>query len=213
LKAQSAPVVISTEDRIDKIISCGQQKWVTIFNLSKHGLRPDEVSKITLRDIDLENALLRVRTSKLGAERTLKLKTCAASNLRTYIHRHQIEKLDTPLFPQPNVLRTMWNICRRRAYLNFRDAELLKIRLYDLRHWFATQEYLRSRDIFHVKYLMGHRDIKSTLIYMHIAQGVSHSEDYTCRLARSVEEACKLIEAGFEYVTEMDNIKMFRKRK
>ena len=67
IKVSSAPIVISSEERIDKIISTRQQKWVTIFGLSKHGLRPDEVSKITLRDVDIEKGLLRVRTSKLGA--------------------------------------------------------------------------------------------------------------------------------------------------
>ena len=30
---------------------------------------------------------------------------------------------------------------------------------------------------------------------------------------RTVEEACELIEVGFEYVCEMDGVKIFRKRK
>lgn len=61
---------------------------------------------------------------------------------------------------------------------------------------------------------MGHRDIKSTLIYMHIAQGLcTYSEDYTCKVARTSDEACKLVEAGFEFVTEMEGQKLFRKRK
>jgi len=38
-------------------------------------------------------------------------------------------------------------------------------------------------------------------------------DEYTCKVAKNLDEACKLVEAGFEYVTEMDNIKIFRKRK
>ena len=30
------------------------------------------------------------------------------------------------------------------------------------------------------------------------------SEDYTVKAASNVEEACKLLEVGFEYVTEFD---------
>ncbi len=61
---------------------------------------------------------------------------------------------------------------------------------------------------------MGHRDIKSTLIYMHIAQGLgNYSEDYSCKIAKSIDEAVKLVEQGFEFVTEMDGVKLFRKRK
>ena len=39
------------------------------------------------------------------------------------------------------------------------------------------------------------------------------SEDYTVKVASNVEEACKLLEVGFEYVTEFDGRKLFRKRK
>jgi integrase len=138
IKARSSPIIVPTEERIDKIIGAGNQKWTTTFSISKHGLRPDEVSKATLRDMDLQRGLLAVRTSKLGAERTLKLKEYALLNLKTYIQRKNITQLNVPLFPNPDRMRDMWNRCRKRAYLNFRDAELLKIRLYDLRHWFAT---------------------------------------------------------------------------
>jgi len=39
------------------------------------------------------------------------------------------------------------------------------------------------------------------------------NDDYVCKVAKSLTEASQLIEAGFEYVTEMDNVKLFRKRK
>lgn len=208
------PIVVPTEERIDKIISRCSLKDITIFQISKHGLRPDEVSKITLRDIDLQRELLSVRTSKLGAERTIKLKETAIMNLRTYIQRKNLTELNVRLFPKPDKLRQKWNRYRKRAYLNFRDQELLKIRLYDLRHWFATTEYIKTRDLLHVKYLLGHRYIESTMVYVHLAQGqINTSEDYSCKTAKSIEEATALIEAGFEYITEMDGVKLFRKSK
>jgi hypothetical protein len=39
------------------------------------------------------------------------------------------------------------------------------------------------------------------------------SNDYHSAVAKTVEEAKDLIEAGFEYVCEMENVKLFRKRK
>ncbi len=61
---------------------------------------------------------------------------------------------------------------------------------------------------------MCHRDIKSTLIYMHIAKGLSnYSEDYTYKIAKRIDEAMQLVEQGFEYITEIDGIKLFRKRR
>lgn len=55
LKVESYPVKIPTERNIDLVISTATLKYATIFQISKHWLRPDEFSKITLRDIDQDN--------------------------------------------------------------------------------------------------------------------------------------------------------------
>jgi len=36
---------------------------------------------------------------------------------------------------------------------------------------------------------------------------------FICKTAKDLEEATALVEAGFEYVTEMEEIKLFRIRK
>jgi len=74
--------------------------------------------------------------------------------------------------------------------------------------------YLKTRDIFHVKYILGHRNIQSTMIYMQIGEGlVNYSEDYVCKVAPDITEAQKLIERGFCYVTTFEGKMLFRKRK
>jgi hypothetical protein len=37
--------------------------------------------------------------------------------------------------------------------------------------------------------------------------------EYTPRVAKTIEEARQLIEQGFDYITEIENIKIFRRRK
>jgi hypothetical protein len=39
------------------------------------------------------------------------------------------------------------------------------------------------------------------------------SDEWTCRAATTKEEAMSLIEGGFQYVTDMDGVKLFKKRK
>jgi hypothetical protein len=51
----------------------------------------------------------------------------------------------------------------------------------------------------------------NTLIYTQLVD--FKEEEYVCKVAKTVEEACKLIEAGFEYVCNFDDVKLFRKRK
>ena len=58
---------------------------------------------------------------------------------------------------------------------------------------------------------MGHRQIKTTMIYTQLLN--LNDDEWTCKTATNIREATALIEAGFEYVTEMDSIKIFRKRK
>jgi len=40
-----------------------------------------------------------------------------------------------------------------------------------------------------------------------------NADDFHVKVADTVEEACKLIETGFEYATDMNGKKLFRKRK
>jgi len=72
LTEQAFNVKISTEERINVMISFTTKKYAVAFGLSKYGLTPDEVAKITLRDLDLERRELTVKSSKRGLERTYK---------------------------------------------------------------------------------------------------------------------------------------------
>ena len=72
-------------------------------------------------------------------------------------------------------------------------------------------EYHKTKDILHVMEMLGHRDIKTPLIYTQIIH--FENEDYPSAVAKTIEEARGLIEARFEYVTEFDGVKLFRKRK
>jgi integrase len=85
------------------------------------------------------------------------------------------------------------------------------IRLYALRHFYATMLYHRTKDILFVKQQLGHKKIENTLIYTQLVN--FESEDYTSAVAKNVNEAQKLVESGFEFVTTFDNIMLFRKRK
>ena len=58
---------------------------------------------------------------------------------------------------------------------------------------------------------VSHKSINNTLVYMQMVQ--FKNEEYLSATATSIEESKRLIESGFEYVTELDGVKLFRKRK
>ena len=70
----------------------------------------------------------------------------------------------------------------------------------------------KTKDILFVKQQMGHRKIETTLIYTQLLN-TNEEEEYTCRISTNTKEDAELIESGFEYVTERDGNKIFRKRK
>ncbi len=76
-------------------------------------------------------------------------------------------------------------------------------------------EYHKTKDVFHVQHVLGHKELRSTLIYINIEKSLfqNMNDEFTAKVAHTVDEACRLIEVGFEYVTNIDNAKLFRKRK
>jgi hypothetical protein len=106
--------------------------------------------------------------------------------------------------------RTFYKI-RKRTALRLENPRLLMIGFKTLRLWKATMEYHKTKDIIYVKELIGHENIKNTLVYTHLIN--CESDEFSVKVVKTLEEACSLVEAGFEYITEMDGLKLFRKRK
>jgi len=95
------------------------------------------------------------------------------------------------------------------------NPRIAKIHFHLIRHWFGTMEYHKHPDMHHVRRLLGHKSILNTQMYVNMEKAFfpESSEDFTVKVASNVEEACKLVEVGFEYVTDFDGKKLFRKRK
>jgi integrase len=100
---------------------------------------------------------------------------------------------------------------RKNATRKLGNQRLLRIHFHTLRHWKATMEYHRTKDILYVMKLLGHKNIANTLIYTQLVE--FEGDEYCSAIANNVEEAQKLIEAGFEYVCCHNQILLFRKRK
>ena len=91
------------------------------------------------------------------------------------------------------------------------EPQLRNIKLYDLRHHFATRLYLKTKDIVYVQRQLGHKSISNTLRYIGVID--FDKEEYIVKVAESVEEVTALVGQGFEYVTEIEGKNVFRKPK
>jgi len=210
-RRSSQPPYVPTQEEITILISNAGPKYALILSLLKDtGMRPIELERSTLRWYDLQRGLVNVETAKYGAGRTLKLKPQTHAMLKDYVAKHDFG-LNDKIFPKVISMNKSLQRIRNRAAKKLQRPELLRICLYSFRHYFATMLYHRTKDILHVKGKMGHRNLQSTLIYTHLVN--FKDDEYTVKAVKTIPEACKLIEAGFEYVTELDEVKLFRKRK
>ena len=75
--------------------------------------------------------------------------------------------------------------------------------------------YHQTKDILYVQKFLGHKKIEDTLLYIQPAETIFNetTDEFTVRVTKSLDEACSLLEVGFEYVTDTDDVKLFRKRK
>jgi len=187
------------------------KKYSLILSIFRDtGMRPIEMERAKLKWFDLSRESVNVETAKYGAARTLTLKAQTVAMLREYLAKHNFG-LNDNLFPKVRTMRTAFQRIRQRTATKLQKPELLRVTLYSLRHYYATMLYHRTKDILLVKAKLGHRRLENTLIYTHLI--AFKDEEYTVRAAKCVAEATNLIESGFEYVTEMDGVKLFRKRK
>jgi integrase len=203
---------VPSEEKIDMLIAHASKKYALIYTIIKEcGLRPVEVASLTLNDVDLEKNLLSIVTAKHGSPRVLKLKENALAMFKSYAKSRSFG-LNDKLFPSAGVICNTYGRLRTSLAKKLDDVELHKIRLYDLRHYYATMLYHRTKDILLVKEKLGHRNINNTLVYTHLVS-FNDSDEFYSATARTVQEAAKLIEQGFDFVTDVDGVKLFRKRK
>lgn len=96
------------------------------------------------------------------------------------------------------------------------NPRFLRIHHHTFRHCKALREYHKTLSILHVKKVLGHKSILTTQRYVELyteIYGDFQPENYVCETASTVEEAKRLVEAGFEYVSEINGEQLYRKVK
>ncbi len=82
-------------------------------------------------------------------------------------------------------------------------------------HWKATTLYHQTKDPFYVKEFLGHKRLDTTFLYVQIEKALykETDDDFIVKVAKTPEKIKGLLEVGFEYVCQKDDILYFRKRK
>jgi integrase len=218
LKEEDQAIRIPTTEELNTLINSARYPLSLKLRISKEtGMRPTEVMQLCVKDFDQSRKTLRPKTAKYGLSRILKISTELTNLISNHITKNNLNPEDYIFTKEPNKrfgrsYSEAFIISRNRTARKLGKPILKTIRLYDFRHYFATMLYARTRDILFVKQQMGHKHIEQTMRYTQYIQ-FENEENYFCKTATDPKQISELIEHGFEYVTEQDGQKFFRKRK
>ena len=77
--------------------------------------------------------------------------------------------------------------------------------------WGATMIYHQTRNLLLVQKILGHKRITSTMKYTQLIP--LKEDEYDVTASTSIEEDQELLKVGFEYITERNGIKLYRRPK
>ena len=208
---ESSIPFIPMEKEIDEMIA-GMSKTISTFLqlMKETGARGIEAHRTQWIDVDPERRTIYIRAAKGSNSRILPISPKLLGMINSL-------PKTTPTLFNGKLKRMRANFNRQRTALanKLDNPRLMQIHLHTLRHFKGTMEYHKTKDIIHVKTVLGHKDIESTMIYINIEQALflEQSDEYTSKAAKNAEEAMTLIESGFQYVQTIEGLHIYRKRK
>jgi integrase/recombinase XerD len=133
------------------------------------GLRGQEVVNLKLSDIDFERRTIHIRQSKYKKDRIVPLSKYMAKGLKKYI---SAEHPHIWLFngKEPDGRYSVRGLSWVMRETLKKTAISKEVNLHSLRHTYATHLLEEGLNIVTLKDLLGHAEITTTMIYLHVAQ-------------------------------------------
>lgn len=166
------PVVLSREEvtRLIEAASSLMHRTILIV-LYATGIRRAELTRLKVSDIDSQLMVIHVRKGKGQRDRDLPMTPKLLRALRDYWRwaRSKVYLFPSPYGDEeaPISTKTVYHACREAAV---RSGLTKKIGPHTLRHSFATQLLDSGTDLRTIQHLLGHADLKNTLVYLHLSQ-------------------------------------------
>lgn len=169
-KSDKLPAVLSREEcrAIFKAPPSLKHRFMLAFAYSA-GLRMNELRMLKISDVDINRKRIHVRMGKGKKDRYVILSEFISQKLPKYLAQ---VKPTTYLFEGQTQSQPMGE-----RSIQFVIAEALRrtdikkdVSMHTLRHSFATHLLEDGVDIYSIQRLLGHSDIRSTIVYLHVAE-------------------------------------------
>ena len=169
------PVIWSPEE-VGQLIEAAPTPFyrTILMTLYGTGVRRAECAALKMADIDPQRMVLHVQQGKGGKDRDITL----SPKLLEELHQHNLRLSRKPavwLFPggtrhtadTPISEKVVWHACRESAK---RAGVNKPLHPHTLRHCFATHMLENGADLRTIQLLLGHADLRETMIYIHLSR-------------------------------------------
>ena len=207
--ARQLPFIPQEREIDDTIAGCTKHIALFLQIAKETAARAGEIYRLKWTDIDFEGRTISIIAEKGSNPRQPKISSKLLNML------NGIMKTSEKIFDKHvhlNSLRRCYERQRGRTANILANPRIKKITFHTLRHWKATTEYAKTKDILHVMQVLGHKNIKNTLLYTQLIP-FEKDDAFTCKVAKTPKEIQDLIELGFEFICSQEDLKFFRKRK
>lgn len=172
------PLALSPEEVRRVLAALREMRYRVFYSLIfDTGLRISEAANLKAGDVDRERKVIHVRDGKGGKDRQVKLGDRLLSMLRDYWREIRMKdphpeplSRDSFLFGSRIGGRISINGAREALGMAVRDAGISKpVTPHTLRHSFATTQLEAGTDLSVIQAQLGHKDIGSTQVYLHVS--------------------------------------------
>jgi integrase len=210
------PFIPITEEVNDLIAGCSFPVATFLLLLFETAMRSGEAIQLRWIDVDFERRIIYCNNPEKGSDARIfnSISGKLLGMLNAMPRKNDLVFTGSTTYS----LKATFIRSRKRLAFKLQNPRLNAIHFHTLRHFRATLEYHRTKDLLHVQQFLGHREVKNTMLYIQLDKQLfqNFTEDqFITKIAHNVEESCSLVESNFEYVTGEynDGGKIFRKRK
>ena len=204
---------IPLEEELDALIAgCGKKTSTFLRLLKETAMRAGEAKSILWTEIDTERRLITLNSPEKGSNPRVWKVSTKLIGLMNSMPKDGPKVFGTGL---TSSLRSSFCNSRKRLAKKLQNPRLLQISFHTFRHWKATSIQHKTHDPWIVKEFLGHKSLRSTEIYITYEKTIyeSNNDDYTVKVVKDPNDIVRLLEVGFEFVCEKDNLLFLRKRK
>ncbi|MEM4977202.1 MAG: site-specific integrase [Desulfurococcaceae archaeon] len=154
-----------TEEEVSRMLAVAKkpQDRLILLLLVSTGLRSRELLELKVEDVDPSRGVIRVRSAKYGKERLVTAPREVFELLSAWIKLNGLK-------PKDKLFKITYSALYKRLKTIAKKAgvDVSKIRPHVFRHTFATMAIKRGLSLPTLQRLLGHSDIRTTQIYLHL---------------------------------------------